>query len=126
MRYAISGSNGFIGKTLGARFKSFENLGREGFVPKVDVVFDLAAYGNLASQPKDEKKIYEANLIRIIKSFNHLNKKTKFIYISTSSVTLSQQTAYSLSKKATEDYLRFKAQEGYKVAIIRPYTVIGP
>ena len=102
--------------------EQFERLDRTGFIPtNVDVVFDLAAAGNLAGHQGSEKEIYKANLMRIIDSMDYLGD-AKFIYISTSSVTLPVQTPYSLSKKAAEDFLRYT---GKRVAIARPFTVTG-
>src|SRR3990167_4628454 len=121
-RIAISGSHGFIGSKLAERFSSeqLERLGRnETFLGNLKVVFDLAAYGNLVGQDNIHE-IYRANLMRVVDtaSKSHLSK---YIYVSTSSVMLPVQTPYSLSKKATEEFLRFKGN----CAIVRPFTVIG-
>lgn len=120
----ISGSHGFVGRQLAERLTNWEPLDRSGVIPEgVNMVFDLATYGNLASQEQDARKIYDANLNRLFNSFT--NPDTSFIYISTSSVTRPIQTLYSASKKAGEEFVKLKAQEGYKVAIVRPGTVIG-
>jgi nucleoside-diphosphate-sugar epimerase len=123
-RIAISGASGFIGSHLVDRFSSeqFERLGRDGVIPpNVDVIFDLAAYGNMAGHGGDAGRIYRANLMRIIEE-NEWVDNEKWIYISTSSVVLPVQTPYSLSKKAAEEFLK---HTGKKVAIVRPFTVVG-
>src|SRR3990167_8328383 len=127
-RLGISGSHGFVGNHLVARFNSeqVERLGRDGKIPKgLDTVFDLAAYGNMAGHGGNAQEIYKANLMRVIDEMDCV-ENTKFIYISTSSVMLPIQTEYSLGKKAAEDYIRYQADVyGAKVAIVRPGTVIG-
>ena len=128
MKYAISGSSGFVGKHLSRRLGQFEPLERDGIIPKdIDVVFDLAGYGNLASQTPDPRSIYQANLLRVAASLQEIiGTKTKFIYMSTSSVSLPAQTFYSASKKATEEMIQIAVREwGVKAAIVRPYTIIG-
>jgi len=119
---ACSGSSGFLGSHLSERLGQFEKLGRDGYIPpNVDVVFDLASFGNMVYQT-DVKEIYKANLMRVIDSVKLLDNKQKFIYISTSSVLLPVQTPYSLSKKATEEYLKIC---GKRVASVRPFTLCG-
>ena len=133
-KIAISGSHGVIGEKLMERLK-YENvyrLGRDGVIPnKTDVVFDLASYGNLYSQyyiPPTEMAVrsYTANLMRLIKSIDEWDKQGKFIYISTSAVILTNKTFYSLSKEAAEKYIQhIQPKLNLKIAIVRPYTVIG-
>ena len=117
----ISGVSGFIGSRLAKRLGQFKRLDRSGIYPNCDFIYDFAGYGNLASQKNDPSEIYQANLMRIITASKHLGIG-KLLYISTSSVSLPVQTNYSLSKKAAEEYLR---NTGLKVAICRPYTIIG-
>ena len=124
---AISGASGFVGSVLAERLREAIAIGRDGYVPDgIDVVFDLAAYGNLASQRTDAKEIYQANLFRVIESFEHINHDTDFIYVSSSSVARPIQNLYSASKKAGEDFVRLKAEEGFRTAIVRPYAITGP
>ena len=110
------------------RFSSgqVERLKRDGSLsPATDIVFDLAAYGNMIDQ-RDVTRTYKANLMRIIDSTMYARRDAKIIYVSTSSVNLPEQTHYSNSKKAAEEYLSLRAKEGNnRVAIVRPYTVIG-
>ena len=128
---ACSGSHGFLGQALMKRLelpgREVLRLDRSGKVPKVDVVFDLAAYGNMAGHVGDPELIYEANLQRIVRTLKEIKgRKTKLIYMSTSSVTLPKQTFYSASKKAAEELIKLAVHEwGVRVAIARPYTVVG-
>lgn len=117
IKIGITGSHGFVGKHLLKRFKNPVRLGREGDTEGCDVVYDLATYGNLANH-RDAVKIYHANLMRVIKMLSDF--RGRFVYMSTSSVTLPVQTPYSLSKRAAERYILTK-----KATIIRPYTIIG-
>ncbi len=135
IKYAVSGSHGFIGEHLVSRLgeEHVTRLSRQGFSRyDVDGVFDLAAFGNSSGHTeKDVTEIYTANLLRVVELSRHLLTKesqSKFlIYISTSSVTLPHQTYYSASKKATEEFLQIYARENnYPVAIVRPYSVTGP
>ena len=73
MKIGISGSSGFIGKRLLARLEQsgydVVRLGRNGLIPSgIEVVFDLAAYGNMAHHEQDAFKIYKANLLRVLTS----------------------------------------------------------
>jgi dTDP-glucose 4,6-dehydratase len=128
MKYAISGSSGFVGRHLLQRLGQVELLERDGIIRKgTNVVFDLAAYGNMAGQTPDPRSIYEANLLRVATSLQEIiGTRTKFIYMSTSSVSLPTQTFYSASKKATEEMIQIAVRDwGIKACIIRPYTIIG-
>ena len=125
----VSGSHGFIGSKLVARLRQLGKrviaLDRSGYIPPgIDYVYDLAAYGNLYGQ--DEiGEIYEANVARVARELRWAKEVKRFIYMSTSSVMLPQQTFYSLSKKAAEDMVMLWG--GYeKSTIVRPYTVYGP
>jgi nucleoside-diphosphate-sugar epimerase len=98
-------------------------LGRDGYVPsKAEVIFDLAAYGNMAGHRGDPGEIYSANLMRVIDSVGNLSENQKFLYVSTSSVMLPIKTPYSLSKKAAEEYLK---HSGKRIAIARPFSITG-
>ena len=119
---AVSGSRGFLGEHLIQRLSSEKviRLDRSGEVPYCNTVIDLAGYGNLYGQ-NDISEIYKANLTRVIKSVENAGG-AKYIYVSTSSVKLPFQTPYSLSKKASEEFLQ---SIGKKIAIVRPFTIIG-
>jgi nucleoside-diphosphate-sugar epimerase len=100
----------------------FEKINRSGTIHGMfDVIYDMAAYGNLASQTQFPKQVYEANLMRVINTVNTMGN-AKLIYMSTSSVLLPVQTFYSASKKACEEYLKITDKP---IAIVRPFTVIG-
>jgi nucleoside-diphosphate-sugar epimerase len=121
MKEAISGTHGFIGRRLHGVLPQAEPLDRTGIIfPNVDVVYDIAGYGNMAHHT-DVKEIYNANLLRVITAMDYIGE-AKYIYISTSSVGLPVQTYYSASKKAAEEYLKVT---GKNVAIARPFSVTG-
>ena len=121
----ISGSHGFIGSHLLERLPDSIKLGRDGVIPSgLDVIFDCAAFGNMAGHTGDRSEIYNANLFRVIKEFQTIESE-KYIYISSSSVMLPVQTDYSNSKKLAEEFLQFQAENDYRIAIVRPGTVIG-
>ena len=123
-RVGISGSNGFLGKRLTERLEQSGydviRLGREGSTENSTVVFDLAAYGNMPGHKGDPKEIYQANLMRVIESAEGF--EGKFIYVSSSSVMLPQDTHYSISKRAAEQYLQ---SSDIKCVIARPFSVTG-
>lgn len=122
---AISGSHGFLGEALTKKLEQSGQevlrLDRSGIISAdIGLVFDLAAYGNMADQT-DVREIYRANLMRVINMVEE-GCFERLIYISTSSVSLPNQTPYSLSKKAAEEYLQWSRE---KVAIARPLTPVG-
>jgi len=122
-RIAISGSHGFVGEYLTSKFneESVLRMGRSGFIPPgIDVVFSLASFGNMYGQT-DVHGIYRANLMRVMAEMDHVGV-ARYIYVSTSSVILPVQTAYSASKKAAEEFLKISDK---KVATVRPFTVVG-
>ena len=127
-RIAISGMGGFIGSHLAERFSSeqIERLDRTGDIPKgIDTVFDLAGYGNMAGHNGEPREIYTANLMRVLNSLEQLGE-SRFIYTSTSSVTLPVQTFYSLSKMAGEQAVQqYVTERGIRACIVRPLTVTG-
>lgn len=125
-RVALTGSHGFLGRRLATILEHPIKLGRDGNIPDCEIVFDCAAFGNLASQRKDAIEIYKANLMRVITSVEQLKPHQKFIYVSSSSVARPKQNLYSLSKKAAEDYLRLQVENhNKKIAIARPYAITG-
>lgn len=124
---AITGSSGFLGEALVNRLeqqnKEVSRLNRTGFIPSdAQLIIDCAAFGNLASQRKDAKEIYKANLWRVFTEMEHLTPNQRFIYISSSSVMRPKQNLYSLSKKAAEEYLQFQDKQ---IAIVRPFSITG-
>lgn len=83
----------------------------------VDVVFNLASYGNMSYQ-QDRDEIFKANITNLYALLN--GKWKKFINFSTSSVLLPTQTMYSATKAAGEQLVSF-----YKGINVRPSTIIG-
>lgn len=96
-------------------------------IKQLDNFFFLSAYGNMAFHTEDEK-IIKANitdLVDIILTTSKLNFKS-FVYISTSSVNLKNQTMYSRTKKAGEEILlSFMEKYHLPIAIIRPFSITG-
>ena len=89
---AVSGSHGFLGEHLMARLSDAIRQGHQGFVPiDVDIMFNLSAYGNLYGQD-NIRDIYQANLVNVINAIESLQPSQKYIFVSTSSVKLPQQT----------------------------------
>lgn len=121
----INGSHGFLGSSLVNKIGE-ENVirgGRNGYIsPDSDAVFSIAAFGNLASQRKDAKEIYKANLWRVFTEMEHLPEEARYVYVSSSSVARPTQNLYSLSKRAAEEYLQLQDK---KIAIMRPYSITG-
>ena len=128
MRCLVSGSSGFLGqalcKELTKQGHSVQALPRDWKkVADFDWLFHLATFGNMYRHSGREE-IFNANVVR---SFALLEatknrKYEKFVYISSSSVTLPVQTLYSACKKAVEALI-----ESYDkpIIIIRPYSVTG-
>lgn len=130
----LSGSSGFIGKHLEKRLKFLDievitlSHGKEKELPKeFTYFFHLASYGNHANQNDEDLTIF-SNIIET-QDYLSLCKDTpyeKFIYFSTSSVTLPIQTYYSASKEATERICKAHSQKYTKpIVVIRPYSVYG-
>lgn len=131
-RWGVSGSHGFLGASLS---RSLEQLGHEvvpisrsGFVPpKLDYICLFGAYGNMSNQ-KDYLETYFANVtgvIEKIKSCERYDYKG-VIVCSTSSVELPNQTFYSSSKKALEEFCNIYIREYNKpIVIVRPYSITG-
>lgn len=131
----ITGSHGAIGSKVVERLED-QNIIIRGdrlceFIPPVDRVIDLAAYGNTSGHKGSVYEIYRANVMRPISMLTDISEKKmsckSILLTSSSSVLLEQQTPYSLSKKALEE-LALKLAEDWNlpIVIIRPSTVTGP
>ena len=127
MKALVTGSHGFLGSHLVSRL---EQMGwevlkgdREGTVPKVDYVFDCAAYGNLYTH-EDIDRILEANYYRVKRLLDNCKKvKPKSIVLtSSSSVSLPVQTVYSASKVLMEELAQ---QYDLPIVIVRPHKPYG-
>lgn len=128
----ITGGGGFIGSRLKAELI---RCGQVHAIPHkligvyrlepYDRFFFLSTYGNMA-QHKDIDQIFQANIL----DFCHVLHETRergfnpslFLFVSSSSVTLPTQTAYSSTKKAAEQILEASP---IPTCIVRPYSVIG-
>lgn len=88
----------------------------------VDVVVDCQSYGNYYWQENIEE-IFKANLFNLTKTLESVHGVRAFVYISSSSVLLPQQTFYSLAKQAGELAC---LQWGGPVKILRPSSITGP
>ena len=92
---------------------------------KTNVLVYLAAYGNYHTQT-DADKCKEVN-VDLLWDVMHAATFTKFIHISTSSVTLPVQTPYSRTKRIGEELVSlFKEESGLFTTSIRPFSVYGP
>lgn len=128
----ITGANSFLGKHLIEA--SSEALTA---IPHTEIPFTklepftnlyfLSAYGNMWGQD-DMEQIVQANTLDPVELIRQASKFPfkSFVYISTSSVKLDHQTAYSRTKNATEQVL-LSYMERYKlpICIIRPFTITG-
>ena len=136
----ITGASGFLGSHLMKRLPMCEdNNHTDSFytIPHEKIFsiklkpfknfYFLSSYGNMFNQ-KDETKIWRANfldLFHTIRKARKFNFKS-FVYISTSSVTLPIQTAYSIAKKAAEDLLLLYINEyDLPITIVRLFSMTG-
>jgi len=134
MTYFVTGSNGFIGRSV---CFYLEHLGdtvikhdrfNGSFIQafKCDAVVHLSAYGNHYQQ-KDVNEIIKANITCLGQLVDVATKSKilqKFYNISTSSVTLPVQTIYSASKLFGETLINSLNDERF--VNVRPYSVYGP
>lgn len=124
--FSVSGSNGFIGKHL---CDYLEYNGKKVIKIKRDLsnvinegtIIHLAAYGNHSNQT-DLNEMLNANIHMLVKLISKTKNCERFINVSTSSVTLKNQTGYSLTKSLGELVINGKDSR-YKN--VRPYSVFG-
>lgn len=127
----LTGGGGFIGSYIKKYLPRIECIPHELIhTSKIEEFRDfyfLSSYGNFTWQT-DEKKIIQANILDLVHVLENINWREihSFIYISSSSVMLENQTTYSRTKKAAEEIL-LSYQERYDapILIIRPYSVTG-
>lgn len=130
MENFITGSSGFLGKALLKRIEAtsiphdkIQTLKYSNF----DKFFFFSTYGNLAHQ-NDTEAIVRANVLDLAYTLDQIKDKqfNSFIYTSTSSVNLKNQTVYSRTKKAGEELcLAYKERYNLPICIIRPYSITG-
>ena len=128
-RCILTGSSGFLGSALSAE------LSNQGFkvtpltrdwetIPKdTKYIYYLATYGNMYDQT-DEEEIFRVNVAgtyRLLKATEEIPYK-RMVYVSSSSVLLPNQTAYSKAKCQAEVFC-----ESFRkpISIVRPYSVTG-
>jgi len=126
MIYQITGSNGFIGQHLcnylEANGKKVIQIKRDlSNVINEGTIIHLAAYGNHSNQT-DLNEMLNANIHMLVKLISKTKNCERFINVSTSSVTLKNQTGYSLTKALGELVINGKDSR-YKN--VRPYSVFG-
>jgi nucleoside-diphosphate-sugar epimerase len=139
----VTGASGFIGshlisslealnveifnlphRLLTANLTDLENQVK-AFNP--DVIYHLAAWGNMSNQT-ESGKIIESNILgtwNLLSASKDIPYKG-FINFSTSSVLLPHQTIYSASKASTEALCKAFVDEFKKPIIsVRPYSIYG-
>jgi len=131
MKEYITGSGGFVGKHL------VEHLTEPIAIPHTQIkfttlqpfdrLFFLSAYGNMSFH-SDDDKIVQANLLDLVHLAGQARKLEfkSFVYMSSSSVKLPQQTMYSRTKKAAEEVLMgYVEKHNLPFCIVRPYSITG-
>lgn len=125
----ITGSTGFIGKRLmqkigdGALTVRHEDIHDTAF-PDCDRFFFLSTYGNMSHQD-DISEIIRSNIGHlgyVLEAYIEEAKCNHFTFISSSSVNLPVQTAYSRAKRCGEEMVLVSH---IPAAIIRPFSVFG-
>lgn len=105
--------------------RRYNNIPKNLSEIETDTIVYLAAYGNYHTQ-MDAGKCKEIN-VDLLWNLLHQARFKNFIHISTSSVTLPTQTAYSRTKRIGEEIVTlFREQTGLYTTSIRPYSVYGP
>jgi len=130
----LTGASGFIGKHLTETLSPYFQvipiphhlITRAKYKDFHSFVF-LSGYGNHYQQ-KDFEETYTSNMYHLFTTLRKIrDRKFKtFIHISTSSVTLPQQTVYSATKLAGEILVDAFAKEFKLPAFsVRPYSIFG-
>jgi dTDP-glucose 4,6-dehydratase len=140
----ITGANGFVGTHLVDELSKDKNniifklphqvLHQGDQLKKLikeanpDVIYNLAAFGNMANQQENTGEIINANLIgtwNLLAATKDIPYRA-FINISTSSVLLPHQTIYSATKHGAEDLCKAFVDEYHKpIVTVRPFSLYG-
>lgn len=138
MKWAVSGSHGFIAKHLIKKVEQSklivvpidrdlltnkEQLKDFFNKEKPDYIFHLATAGNVHNYQQEKEIIFQANVVNtwnMLMASQNIDYKA-FINFSTSSVLLPYETMYSTTKLAAEIIV----SQFPKTISIRPSTVIG-
>jgi GDP-4-dehydro-6-deoxy-D-mannose reductase len=105
-----------------------------------DIVFHLAAISSVSKSFRDPPTTYDTNVmgtVNLLEAANSLNKKVRFIFVSTCEVygggeNLSEKAKvvlknpYAVSKYAAELVCQNYSADGLDYLIIRPFTHTGP
>jgi nucleoside-diphosphate-sugar epimerase len=125
----VTGANGFIGSRLLKRLVGQNTV----CIPHTDIAsrkleepaarfFFLSTYGNLVHH-ENWKMAVQSNVLDMVSMLEQC--RSRFVYVSTSSVGLAVQTMYSRLKRSAEEILLTLADIGHPVFIVRPYSVTG-
>lgn len=127
-RVLLTGSSGFLGLALSKALLQWHEvipLDRDWNVVPLDIdyIIHCGAYGNMYDQTS-EMEIFRVNVKRtfdLLEATKVLSYK-KFVYVSSSSVSLPTQTMYSVTKKMVENLIKAYNKP---ISIVRPYSVTG-
>lgn len=121
----VTGASGFIGSRLLARLDHSIAIHHDTIHNRTyqdyDRLFFLSTYGNMAHHT-DHLMMLNANVCDLAFILSNLFYGW-MCYVSSSSVRLPVQTAYSRTKRAGEEMLRSMTE--IKSCIVRPYSVTG-
>ncbi|MEO0142339.1 MAG: GDP-mannose 4,6-dehydratase [candidate division WOR-3 bacterium] len=107
---------------------------------KPDIIFHLAALSSVSRSFRDRTLTYNTNVmgtINLLEAAKNLNKKIKFIFVSTCEVYgggenltedsgIQLKSPYAISKYMAELVCSDYAREGIDIIILRPFNHTGP
>ncbi len=166
-RILVTGAEGFVGSHLMKVFKETLEIiiptcypllrpRRGKFVPldllnkdavaevlkthNPDIIFHLAAISSVSRSFRDRVLTYSTNVmgtVNLLEAARNLNKKIKFIFISTCEVygggenltedsPIELKSPYAVSKYTAELVCRDYARAGIDIIILRPFNHTGP